>query len=1012
MRACCGLVWVQAAVLAMALNVDENTNKSSIRCIARYQRYLHSRPWQSTGTPEISKSWSRTEDLGCHLMFQNSTETHSSAGMLELQEFDFAIIQVMMNITGDISCSWYFDERVSECSPHYDAEGNVFVSKDFFKMAHSQAGEYKLIITFDNQNYTISFPIRVKSKPSKPYFTGYSRKVNCTSESYPKPTVAWLVCPNPSDSCTEKTGKDYLTNGHARGIQKVEHEIESKMLFDKVIWCCATNELGRECTKLPTTDLSGSSGSFVLDVFLKVGEPLLLRCRAVHNSYKFNLNWEFNSTSLSYGAVFEEHKKEGTSTIKVSFAQVPSVGRSNSGNYTCIMDYDSIGQAASGNDSYIVDSHSRRQAAKLTLLDTGFIDASTSSEEHEIDLNEVFCFEVRLKVYPNIHCMWSSKRKNFPCELSYSDEAYSLSSKFCNHSYQSGEYIFDAENEDARVQKRFTLYVKPRPEVRMIKQEGKETLLCVSEGYPASTWFWKKCAEGMSNCTDVIRDGIKSDTPERSFESWKSISTLDLTKVMGSVSIRCCANTSAGVFCAHEIFNHPGYPSSSDVPHQIIYYATIGVCVLCTTLLIAFISHKCKKGHRYESQLQMIQFVGPSDNEYIYIDFSLFEYDVKWEFPRENLEFGKVLGSGAFGKVVEASAYGITKPGVSLQVAVKMLKDRPEAAEKDALMSELKMMTHIGNHTNIVNLLGACTVSGPVYLIFEYCCNGDLLNYLKGNRETFLRTWAEIFQQHNFSFNHNFKLNPATRTTMKNGSYMAMTGTVEDIKEQIKPDFDSGIDESMNYSEEEALAYENRRGNEEDELNVLTFEDLLCFSYQVAKGMEFLGSKQCIHRDLAARNILVTHGKVVKICDFGLARDIMNDSNYVVKGNARLPVKWMAPESLFEGIYTIKSDVWSYGILLWEIFSIGVNPYPGMQVDGNFYKLLRNGFKMDQPYYATEEIYIVMQSCWSYASNKRPSFSQLVSFLGCQLSAFEEVAFQNMDNKSSQYKNIQTSQKF
>ncbi|GAB0180388.1 receptor-type tyrosine-protein kinase FLT3 [Grus japonensis] len=279
----------------------------------------------------------------------------------------------------------------------------------------------------------------------------------------------------------------------------------------------------------------------------------------------------------------------------------------------------------------------------------------------------------------------------------------------------------------------------------------------------------------------------------------------------------------------------------------------------------SWISSSILDQFRYESQLQMIQMIGPSDNEYIYIDFREFEYDLKWEFPRENLEFGQVLGSGAFGKVVNATAYGISNAGDSVQVAVKMLKEKPDTSEKDALMSELKMMTHIGSHENIVNLLGACTVS-------------------------------------------------------------------------------------------DKIKHASRQMDEEEDFNVLTFEDLLCFSYQVAKGMEFLESKSCIHRDLAARNILVTHGKVVKICDFGLARDVVNDSNYIVRGNARLPVKWMAPESLFEMTYTMKSDVWSYGILLWEIFSLGVNPYPGIQVDRNFYKLIQSGFKMDRPYYATKDV--------------------------------------------------------
>ncbi|NXG73488.1 FLT3 kinase, partial [Baryphthengus martii] len=364
----------------------------------------------------------------------------------------------------------------------------------------------------------------------------------------------------------------------------------------------------------------------------------------------------------------------------------------------------------------------------------------------------------------------------------------------------------------------------------------------------------------------------------------------------------------------------------------------------------------------YESQLQMIQMVSPLDNEYIYIDFREFEYDLKWEFPRENLEFGQVLGSGAFGKVVNATAYGIRNAGDSVQVAVKMLKEKPDASEKDALMSELKMMTHIGSHENIVNLLGACTVSGN--LQYHKCLlpaginlAGEEFNNTEDQRLMFLAMLYILFEYEN---SHSFFLCLSKGCKRRMLFVMSLIG-------------------------EYKIKHSSRQIDEEEDFNVLTFEDLLCFSYQVAKGMEFLESKSCIHRDLAARNILVTHGKVVKICDFGLARDVVNDSNYIVRGNARLPVKWMAPESLFERMYTMKSDVWSYGILLWEIFSLGVNPYPGMQVDTNFYKSIQSGFKMDRPYYATKDVYRVMQSCWALDSRKRPSFSWLVSSLACQL---------------------------
>ncbi|NWQ79147.1 FLT3 kinase, partial [Columbina picui] len=362
----------------------------------------------------------------------------------------------------------------------------------------------------------------------------------------------------------------------------------------------------------------------------------------------------------------------------------------------------------------------------------------------------------------------------------------------------------------------------------------------------------------------------------------------------------------------------------------------------------------------YESQLRMIQMVGPLDNDYIYIDFREFEYDLKWEFPRENLEFGQVLGSGAFGKVVNATAYGISNAGDSVQVAVKMLKEKPDASEKDALMSELKMMTHIGSHENIVNLLGACTVSGnlqlrPLSIIY---LSSLLAEILLEKHSTILKIMLYIIFKYENTFSFILCLSEGRKRRMV--FVMFFVGAHEN-------------------------AYNSQQMDEEEDFNVLTFEDLLCFSYQVAKGMEFLESKSCIHRDLAARNILVTHGKVVKICDFGLARDVVSDSNYIVKGNARLPVKWMAPESLFERTYTMKSDVWSYGILLWEIFSLGVNPYPGIQVDSNFYKLIQSGFKMDRPYYATKNVYHVMQSCWALDSRKRPSFSWLVSSLACQL---------------------------
>ncbi|KFQ79886.1 Receptor-type tyrosine-protein kinase FLT3, partial [Phoenicopterus ruber ruber] len=626
----------------------------------------------------------------------------------------------------------------------------------------------------------------------------------------------------------------------------------------------------------------------------------------------------------------------------------------------------------------------------------GFINITDSKEDFEIG-EEEFCFEVNFTAYPPVRCMWLFSQKTFPCKQSYSVDGRSISSKFCNHQHQSGIYIFYAENDDTVVTKKFTLYVRRKPEITM--QLLFKQISCVADSYPASSWVWRNCPElHSSNCTEEITEGIHNFLPERrSLGSWISSSTLDVKETGTTFSMECCANNSAGSACEKSFINLSVAGAVSSPPDNAAFCVSVGSFFLLIAFLFVFIFHKYKKQFRYESQLQMIQMIGPSDNEYIYIDFREFEYDLKWEFPRENLEFGQVLGSGAFGKVVNATAYGISNAGDSVQVAVKMLKEVPDASEKDALMSELKMMTHIGSHENIVNLLGACTVSGPIYLIFEYCCYGDLLNYLRSKREKFHWTLTDIFKQHNFSFYHNIHLDQNSREDEF------------EITQSQNINMTSGSNEIVLYSEEDKIKHAIRQMDEEEEFNVLTFEDLLCFSYQVAKGMDFLESKSCIHRDLAARNILVTHGKVVKICDFGLARDVMNDSNYIVRGNARLPVKWMAPESLFERTYTMKSDVWSYGILLWEIFSLGVNPYPGIQVDTNFYKLIQSGFKMDQPYYATKDVYQVMQSCWALDSRERPSFSWLVSSLACQLAEAEGAVYQNMKkNVSTHNSSIKT----
>lgn len=287
--------------------------------------------------------------------------------------------------------------------------------------------------------------------------------------------------------------------------------------------------------------------------------------------------------------------------------------------------------------------------------------------------------------------------------------------------------------------------------------------------------------------------------------------------------------------------------------------------------------------------------------------------DPKWELTRSRLTLGKPLGEGCFGQVVMAEAIGIDKdkPNKAITVAVKMLKD--DATDKDLsdLVSEMEMMKMIGKHKNIINLLGACTQDGPLYVLVEYASKGNLREYLRARRPP-----------------------------------------------------------GMDYSFDTCKLPEEQ----------LTFKDLVSCAYQVARGMEYLASRKCIHRDLAARNVLVTEDNVMKIADFGLARDVHNIDYYKKTTNGRLPVKWMAPEALFDRVYTHQSDVWSFGVLLWEIFTLGGSPYPGIPVE-ELFKLLKEGHRMDKPANCTHDLYMIMRECWHAVPSQRPTFKQLVEDL-------------------------------
>ncbi|XP_021111513.1 tyrosine-protein kinase Fer isoform X3 [Heterocephalus glaber] len=156
----------------------------------------------------------------------------------------------------------------------------------------------------------------------------------------------------------------------------------------------------------------------------------------------------------------------------------------------------------------------------------------------------------------------------------------------------------------------------------------------------------------------------------------------------------------------------------------------------------------------------------------------------------------------------------------------------------------------------------------------------------------------------------------------------------------------------------------------------LKLQQLVTFSLDAAAGMFYLESKNCIHRDLAARNCLVGENNVLKISDFGMSRQ-EDGGVYSSSGLKQIPIKWTAPEALNYGRYSSESDVWSFGILLWETFSLGICPYPGM-TNQQAREQVERGYRMSAPQQCPEDISKIMMKCWDYKPENRPKFSDLV----------------------------------
>ncbi|CAK8672615.1 unnamed protein product [Clavelina lepadiformis] len=296
----------------------------------------------------------------------------------------------------------------------------------------------------------------------------------------------------------------------------------------------------------------------------------------------------------------------------------------------------------------------------------------------------------------------------------------------------------------------------------------------------------------------------------------------------------------------------------------------------------------------------------------------------KWELDRDQIKIGNILGRGNYGVVYEAMYHQHNESMQEVPVAVKMVKEGSDEDKHIAeFLAEISFMLNVGDHPNVLKVIGCCTTQKPVILVTDLLKYGDLLHFL----------W--------------------------------------DAREPSK-----------------CLV---------DPIYHITEKTLYQMARQIACGMDYLTKTRIIHGDIAARNILVGEDLICKISDFGLANDVYRYG--VIQGQSErcVPFKWISPERMMAGKVPItsKSDVWSFGNLMYEMVTLGCMPYSNLSSDELLDKL-RSGYRMKQPSTCSNEMFSIMAKCWAWRPSSRPSFSNLVSMIDKVLGQIKDADYVNL----------------
>ncbi|KAL2728049.1 vascular endothelial growth factor receptor 1-like [Vespula maculifrons] len=436
-----------------------------------------------------------------------------------------------------------------------------------------------------------------------------------------------------------------------------------------------------------------------------------------------------------------------------------------------------------------------------------------------------------------------------------------------------------------------------------------------------------------------------------------------------------------GCFGNHGIFTINLLDQSSSLQNYFIIFVPVTLVICIIFSLFSFIFFKKKKqkfiwrkGHT--SRIQEIDSISKCKSNwvnsilqkhnmlYTQCNTEVIPYKhetSEFEIPYNSLKLTSELGEGQFSKVYLGYINNNATP-----VAVKMSRLSNELNKLDMyreFMEEIEIMIKAGQHPHLVNLIGYSIVPNKsVYIILEYMKGGNLLAYLHSIRDKKTESGfiQNIFNKYGFGFG-------SLETLYTTINTLSISSTYSKNDELKLP--------SSRYVNLECFKKEENAINMQAEVERNQF---IQFALDIAKGMEHLESKGIIHRDLAARNILLTSNLSLKISDFGLSRNGIYTINDMSSKIRQLPVRWMSPETLQDRIFSSKSDVWSFAVVLWEIGTFGAFPYSHVPDNKLLEHIIIEKQCLSQPKNVPCDIYKIMQYCWAFQPENRPTFAQLV----------------------------------